>query len=215
MVNKSKFIIFLITILVGLISVLPVQAISEKAGSRSGIMKNDFDMKGKAAIGTGTLTAKVGNTLTVTKGNKSYSVLVDSKTQLRRRFWGKATLDEMQIGDTLNVIGKWTDDAKTSIQAKMIRDISIQKRNGVFIGTIKSLSGNSWIMETVKRGSQTVTVSPSTRFVNRKGESIAQSDILTGHKVRVKGLWDSKANTIIEVTHVKDFSLPVVPAPTK
>jgi len=215
MVNKSKFIIFLITILVGLISVLPVQAISEKAGSRSGIMKKDFDMKGKAAIGTGTLTAKVGNTLTVTKGNKSYSVLVDSKTQLRRRFWGKATLDEMQIGDTLNVIGKWTDDAKTSIQAKMIRDISIQKRNGVFIGTIKSLSGNSWIMETVKRGSQTVTVSPSTRFVNRKGESIAQSDILTGHKVRVKGLWDSKANTIIEVTHVKDFSLPVVPAPTK
>ena len=215
MANKSKLFIFIITAFAGLLFVLPVHAIPEKMGSKSGIMKKVFDLKGKATIGTGTLTAKDGNTLTVSKDGKSYSVLVDSNTQLRRKFWGKATLDEMQIGDTLNVMGKWTDETKTAVLAKMIRDVSIQKRNGVFVGTVNSLTSNGWMMDTIKRGSQTVTVSSTTRFVNRKGVSIAQSDILVGHKVRVKGLWNSQANTITEVTHVKDFSLPPVSKPSK
>lgn len=74
----------------------------------------------------------------------------------------------------------------------------------VVIGAGLVMSTNS-----EKRGDQTVTVSASTKFVNRKEDAITQEDVAVGHKVRVKGLWDKDANTVTEVTHVKDFNLPL------
>ena len=188
----------------------------ERVGSRPGLFQKFFNLKGRAAIGTGKVTAKSGTTLTVEKDGKSYTVLTDDKTQFRRRFWGKSSLDEIVIGHTVNVIGLWTDDAHTTVQAKLVRDLSVQKRFGVFMGVVKSLTGSGWVMGTVseKRADQTVTVSSSTEFENRKGETIVQSDILIGHRVRVKGLWDREANTVTEVSQVKDFNLPVVSATT-
>lgn len=189
--------------------------LGDKAGSRPGLLREVLK-KGRAAIGSGKLTAKNGMTLTVEKDGKSYTVVTDSNTQLRRRFWGKATLDEMQVGDTLNVIGLWADDAKTTINAKLVRDASIEKRFGVFVGEVKSLTSSGWVMSTVseKRPNQTVTVTASTKLVNRKGGAIGQADVVVGHRVQVKGLWDRANNTVTEVTHVKDFTLPVKPSPT-
>lgn len=185
---------------------------SEKAGSRPGLLR-DFLTKGRAAIGSCVLATKSPTSLTCTRDGKTYTILIDDKTQLRRRFWGKATLSEFQIGDTLNVIGQWTDDSHTTIKARLIRDISIQKKRGVFFGEVTSLTGSGWVMST-KRGTETVTVDSSTKFVNREGDTITKGDIKVGHRVRVKGLWDSKLNTITEVTQVKDFSLPPKPTPT-
>lgn len=168
----------------------------------------------KAIIINATLTAKNGTTLTVSKENKQYTVLTDSNTKLRRRFWGKAILDEFQVNDNLQIYGTWTDDTKTTIQAKLIRNTSIQKRFGVFFGTVQSLTSNGYVMTTIVRGNQTVTVGSTTKFVNRREQTITQSDIIVEHKVRVKGLWDNKNNTITEVTQVKDFSLPPFVTPT-
>lgn len=185
----------------------------DRAGSRPGLLQQVFNKRGRAAIGSGTLKTKSGDTvpatLVVTRDNKDYTINVDANTQLRRRFWGKATLSEFTVGDTLNVIGQWADDGHTTINAKLVRDASIQKRFGVFVGEVTSLTSGGWVISTVHRGSQTVTISGSTKLVNRKGEAIAQTDVKVGHKLRVRGLWDSKANTITEVTHVKDYSLPV------
>lgn len=185
--------------------------VGDKAGSRPGLLRNFVDKRGRAAIGSGTLKSKSGNTvpatLVVSKGGKDFTVNVDAKTQLRRRFWGKATLDEFMVGDTLNVIGLWADDGHTTINATLIRDASIQKRHGVFFGVVQSLLGSGWTM-TTKRGTETVTVSASTKLVNRTGQPITQGDVKVGDRVRVRGLWDSKANTITEVTMVKDYNLP-------
>lgn len=205
--------------LLGLQVALPAFALERKenVGSRPGLLKKAFDLKGRAVIGTGTLKIKSGNTvpatLVVTKDGKDYTVNVGANTQLRRRFWGKATLAEMSVGDVLNVIGRWTDDAHTTVDATLVRDASIQKRFGVFIGTVQSLLSTGWTMIT-HRGTETVTVSSSTKFVDRKGGTITQADVKVGDRVRVRGLWDNKLNTITEVTHVKDFSLPIKPSVT-
>jgi hypothetical protein len=173
----------------------------------------------KASIGGGKITAKGVNTLTVDKDGKVYTVNIDAKTQLRRRFWGKATLDEMQAGDSVNVIGKFTDEAKTIIQALLVRDSSIQKRAGVFFGTVASVAGSTITVNTEKRGVQTLTVDAKTKYTNRKEQKIALADILTGHKLRFRGLWDNATNAVTEVTQVRDFSLPVIknltPTPVK
>lgn len=188
----------------------PVFAKSDKAGERPGLLKKVFNLPGKAAIGSGQVTAKSGTTLTVTSDEKTYTVLTDSKTQFRFKFWGKGGLDQIQVGHTVNVIGKWQDDAHTTVLARLVRDLSLQRRLGVFIGEVKSLLSDGWAMTTVgkKRADQTVTVSSETKFVNRKEEAIVESDVAAGHRVRVKGLWDSVANTVTEVAHVKDFNLP-------
>lgn len=171
-------------------------------------------------LGTVKLTALSGTTLTVTHDGKSYTVNTGTfdkcTTVFERRFWGKADISEFTVGDILNIAGYWTDDTQTSINACRIRNTSIQRRYGVFIGEIKSVSDSGFVMSTIsdKRADQTVTVSSTTKFINRKGEKIVKADILVGQKVRVRGLWDRIANTITEVTEVKDFSLPLLPTKT-
>lgn len=162
----------------------------------------------KAAIGTCTLTAKSDTTLTCTKNSDTFTIVTDDKTQFRRRFWGKSSLDELTVGDVINVIGVWTDEAHTSIRARLIRDTSIQLRFGVFFGNVTSVNADGWIMSTIKRGNQTVTVDSDTKFTNRREETIVKSDVAVGHRVRVKGLWNFTTNTLTDVDHVKDFSLP-------
>lgn len=187
-----------------------MEQIRDRVSSKTGEMKQFLGF-GRAAIGSGKITAKSDTTLTIEKDGKSYTVNFDSKTQLRRRFWGKAELSEFSVGNIVNVIGQWTDDTHTAINAKLIRNVSIQKRFGVFFGEVKSILSGGWVMSTKSenRADQTVTVSADTKFENRKGETMTQAEVKAGHKVRVRGLWDRTLNTVTEVTHVKDFSVPV------
>lgn len=224
--HMKKIALFVIGCLFFLTIVTPAHAVSaraevkkaiktevqEKAASRPGLLKKFFE---RAAIGTGKVTAVSGATLTVEKDGKSYTVVTDEKTQFRRRFWGKGALAEIAVGHTVNVIGQWADDAKTTINARLVRDTSIQKRLGVFFGNVLTVASDGWTMTTIgkKRDDQTVKVSATTKFVNRKGEAMTQAGVVVGHRVRVRGLWDRTANTITEVTEVKDFTLPVI-APT-
>lgn len=163
---------------------------------------------GRVALASGELTAVDGTTLTVTKDDKSYTVLTDDKSQFRRKFWGKSELAEFLIGDKLNVVGTWTDDTQTTIQARLIRNLSIQRRHGVFFGTVTANTDTSFTMNTIRRGNQMVVVSLETKYINRRQESISFADIAVSHRIRVRGLWDSNLSQITEVTQVKDFSLP-------
>lgn len=175
------------------------------------VIKNIYP---KAAIGAGTITAINGTTLTVDKSGTSYTVKTGTfprcTTKFVRKFGAPSGISEMTVGHTLNVTGVWEDTSKTTVDACVIRDTSIQKRHGVFVGNVVSLTSTGWVMTTVRasRANQTVTVSGSTTLTNRANQAITQSDIQVGHKVSVKGMWDSTNNTATEVTKVKDFSLP-------
>ena len=181
-----------------------------KEASKPGLLNRLFNRGNRVAIVNGKITVISVTTLTVEKDGKSFTVNTDSNTQFRRKFWGKSELSEFSVGNMVNVTGHWTDDAHTTVLAKQVRNLSIQKRYGIFFGVVKSLSTNGWVMSTIstKRTDQTVTVSSDTKFTNRKEEAISQSDVKVGARVRVRGLWDSSANTVTEVTAVKDFSLP-------
>lgn len=151
------------------------------------------------------------NSLVVSHEGKTYTINIDAKTQLSRRFWGKMQFSEMQVGDKVNIVGRWTDDTKTALLASHIRDLSLQKRNGVFIGKVTAVTSASWTIDTPNRGTQTVTFSSTTKVTNRKGQSLKSSDVLVDHIIRVRGLWDKQANNITEVSAVKDYTLPLQP----
>jgi len=163
----------------------------------------------------GEVKSKDGSNLTVEKDGKIYTVQTDGNTQFRRHFWGKSSLAEIAVGDKVNVWGKYVDEGKTTILAKLIRDVSIMKRFGAFIGTVADLSGSTFTLNTVARGAQKVTLNESTKCVNRKEDAIScTSDVQNGHRVRVKGMWDKTNSTVTEVTQLKDYSLPLKPTPS-
>ena len=150
-------------------------------------------------------------TTSITVNGTTVNIL--SNTILLRRFGAKASLTEFTVGDEVQVHGKWTDTTKTAVNARAIRDLSIQKRHGTFVGTIQSLSATGFVLAPVSRPAQTVTVSSTTKYVERKNISVTFSSLAVGHKVMVSGLWDTKANTITGANLVKDYSLPTPTVP--
>lgn len=218
---SMKRITFLVVLLLTVsVIVSPVMAVE---GTRSGkflplqlkatraaeIKEKIMAWKGKLVhITEAKVTAVCASSNTISKEDKTYVVNVGGNTKYRRRYWGVSNLEEISVNDVVNVWGKWADDGKTIITALMIRNLSVMKRHGTFVGEIVSISGSTFVMKSVNRGDQSVTVGATTKYVNRKEEMIALADLKVGHRIRVKGLWDKSLNTITEVTHVKDYSLP-------
>lgn len=154
------------------------------------------------------VTAVGDGTITVEKDGKTYTVNTDAKTKFRRHFWGKSDVAEFSVGNLVNIWGTWADETQTTINAMMIRNLSIMKRHGVFFGTIKTVGDNSFVMTSINRGDQTVTVATTTKYLNRRQQALTFADLQVGHRVRLRGLWDKSQNTITEVVQIKDFSLP-------
>lgn len=157
--------------------------------------------------------SKDATSITVDSEGTSIKVTYDANTHFRRKFWGKSTFAETSIGDSVDVIGRWTNEEKTQIKAVLIRNLSIQKRYGVYFGTVKSTNDTGFVITTIRKGEETVTVDPSTKLIDRTEEAITISDIDIGHRIRVKGLWDAINFTIKDVKEIKDFNLPEIPKP--
>jgi len=166
---------------------------------------------------TGKITEIGGNYIKVSdnKDGKTYQVNITEKTQLRRHFGRKSSLSEFSVGDEVNVIGRYTDETKLTIEAALIRNKSIQKRWGVFFGEVLSKEGNVLMIKTLNRGEIKVYVGDSTKIINRREESVSLNNIEVGHRVRVKGVWDRMLSEIRETNEIKDFSLPPTPAKTE
>jgi len=179
--------------------------------------ENILDVKNIAKVKAALLNAIVvmkGTDSFTVKGEdeKEYTVKFDNSTRWLRKFWGKSDLTEINLNDAVNIHGKWNNQEMSEVQARLIRNISIQKRHGVFFGTVKSNNSNNLVLTTAKRGEQIVTIAGI--IVNRIQANISVNSILEGHRIRVKGLWDSKNNTLTEVMQIKDFDLPAKSTPT-
>jgi len=184
------------------------EAISTRVGDLKKLMKS------RVFLNDATITAVSENSLTVTSEGQTYTVNLRSDTKVRRHYYGKSELSEFQVGQHVNVWGTFTDETRTTISAAFVRNLSIMKRHGVFIGIVKAISDNMLTLDTIARGVQKVTVDANTIFVNRKMEGISQSDVEVGHRIRVKGMWDKTNSTVTEVKQVKDFTLPQVEGKT-
>jgi len=156
---------------------------------------------------TGKITEIGENYIKVSDNNdgKVYQVNITEKTQLRRHFWGKSSLAEFSVGDEVNVIGRYNNEEKTTIDAILIRNKSIQKRWGVFFGEVKAKNSDNFVIKTINRGELTVYFG-SAKFVDNSGNESNYNNISVGARVRVKGVWDKDLKKLIEVDEVKIFN---------
>jgi hypothetical protein len=161
----------------------------------------------------GKITIIGSNNFSIIGDDGTFQVNITDKTKILRKFGGKSSLSEFSVGDEVMVFGKFTNDTKLIIDAKTIKNNSIQKRFGAFFGKVTVKNSDNFIMETAERGTQTVFFGTA-KIVDRKETSIIINNIKVGDRVRVKGIWDKTLSKIIEVVQIKDFSIPVI-APAK
>lgn len=157
----------------------------------------------------GKITVIGSNNFSLNGEDGTFQVNITDKTQLLRKFGGKSSLSEYSVTDEVMVFGKFTDDTRSAIDAKIIKNNSIQKRFGAFFGKVITKNSDNFTMESIERGTQTVYFGTA-KIVDRKETSISVNDIKVGDRVRVKGVWDKTLNKISEVDHIKDFSIPVI-----
>lgn len=154
-----------------------------------------------------------GSTLNVTKNGQTFTVDTTA-AKIRARFWGNLSLSDIQVNDHLNIWGTWTDQNKTSIKARLVRDLSDQRRAATFFGKITQIGTNTLVVATIKRGNQAVNY-VSGPIVNRKQQTILFSALSVGDRVRVRGLWDrTNSNITVDTSkrknaQIKDFSVPI------
>lgn len=157
----------------------------------------------------GKITAIGDNNFSLNGEDGTFQINISDKTQLLMKFGGKSKLSEYLVGNEVMVFGKFIDDTKLIIEAKVVKNLSIQKRRGAFFGTVLAKGTDSFTIQTLKLGVQTIYFG-SAEFVKRNQEVMNYADLKLGHRVRIKGVWDKTLNTINEATQIKDFSIPVI-----
>ncbi len=154
--------------------------------------------KGNVLVRGAKVTAISGNTISAAttwgSASISWNVVTDSGTEFIRRFGGKSSISEISVGDLVSFNGTLQTSVASpfTVQAKIVKDWSVQKQNATFSGTVQSVDATtqSFVLAAEKRGNITVLVSTTT--VIRKGDSAgAFSDIVAGVKATASGLYNN------------------------
>ncbi len=147
------------------------------------------------AVGTSSITASQtwGSYVSV------WTVNVVPSTDFYRRFGGASTLSEVHIGDYISFSGMLdTAQPQGTVNAKVIKDFSVQKTNSTFSGSVisRNASTTSFVLSTKERGTVTVNLSAST-IVKKESAAATFSDITVGDKIsKATGVWDNALNTL-------------------
>lgn len=176
------------------------EKMKDRLEHRVEMKKEHKEIKKLERIVMGKVTAISGTNITLVAKKGTYTVDASS-AKLVRRFGATMTIGEIIVNDELMVNGTVSSSTGTTIVAKMIRNISLQAKNGTFEGTISNLSATGFTVATKNRKDQTITVNASTTF-SKEGKTAAMTDLTTGSRVVVKGVWD-RANSIVTAKSVR------------
>jgi len=179
--------------------VLPFYGASAKTG-------NGIQLKNASYYGMDTWIQEMyakKNGITYNIDYKNASIL--------RRYGAKADTSELMTWDTISV---WGTMNGTDITATKIKDLSIQKWNASFAGTITAIddehtytdahgqSFQQFTMQSLHRGSQTVRVYGSTH-IRYKKRSMSFIDLAVGDKINAKGIWNSSYHLVYNTSLIK------------
>jgi hypothetical protein len=144
----------------------------------------------------------------VSHEGREITLKLSQKTNILRKYGGKAALSELKEGDIVSARGTWEDnETKAILNVRVLRDLSLEKRQATFWGKVIALGQGSFTLETSKKGALTVKVGTSTKIVDRREKSVSLTDLAVGHRVRVTGLWDVTGKQMDPVRLIKDWSL--------
>jgi hypothetical protein len=185
------------------IFLLALFVVADKTEAKAG---NGIQLK-NAVITTVDTENKI---ITAEKNGMTHTVDASSAT-FRRKYGAKCDIYELTMGDYIWVWGRMSEG--NTIIAKKVKDYSIQKWRGLFIGTIIAIDSGSYTddqgrnyqqftIESRHRGEQTIRVYETTRIQYRK-ESKTFSDLAVGQEIIAKGTWNNTHSFVYDTKWIK------------
>ncbi len=153
---------------------------------------------GKVLVRGAEVTGVSGNVISAhTKWgsvNMDWAVNADTGSKFVRKFGGVSSISEVAIGDFISFHGSLvsTTSSPLTVNADVVKDWSIQKKEANWNGTVKSVDTGamSFVLDPEDGADVTVLVTSSTSI--KKGEDAGVfADITVGAKVSARGVWDT------------------------
>ena len=116
-----------------------------------------------------------------TDGITTYTIQIDERTTLLGNDREPAVLSDFTAGDSINVLGWFSNDGK-AIRAAVVRNLELKKFHQTFSGTIKK-----------------VTTDGFTLVLDNGKEITVQTPIVEGAQVTVKGVFDQVNSFVKDV----------------
>ncbi len=177
---------------------MPLMAFAQNTDASSSMANTNSGAKmatkhQRQNIKTGTVSSVSGVSISMT-GTDGTTYTVDaSQTKIVRRYGAAMQVANIQNGDSIQVRGTVTG---SSILASLIRDMSVQAKNGAFTGKVTAVSASGFTAQT-GRGSQAVNTTSATVFKkNGQADSNGLADVTVGATVKFSGVWDRTNNNI-------------------
>ncbi len=189
---------------------------AREARAHDSTLEVHFFDNGKVLVRGAKVTAVSGNTVNAVTAwdavSLSWGVNVLPDTEINRRFGGRSSVSEISVGDFISFQGAllYTSAFPIMVNAKVIKNWSVQKKNASFNGKVKSVdSVNSKFVLSSERAEITVMVSTTTLFKKGDGTGVF-SDVAVGGRVLAKGLYNSQLMQL-SADEVKIYSPEAIP----
>lgn len=142
----------------------------------------------KQNMTSGTVVSISGTDINLKLANGTTMTIHTTGAKFVRHFGAAMTLADVQTNDHLLVKGTVTG---SEVAATVIRDQSLQAKNGTFVGTISTISAadHTFALQSKARGMQQIMVTDTTKYT-LKGKAASMSDLAAGQTVRLSGVWD-------------------------
>ncbi len=188
----------------GLVDFRKEKTNKEEAKELGSTYEVHFFNDGKVLVRGAKVTSVSGNTINATSAwgtvVLNWAVDTTNTSSFIRRYGGQSNISEVAVGDYLSFEGALvtTSTSPIGVSAKVLKNWSVQKKNAVFEGTVKSVdSGASkFVLTTEKSGDITVVTNANTKF--KKGNAVgAFADVVVGAKAMARGVYN---NQLLQLT---------------
>lgn len=129
---------------------------------------------------------------------KELTVVIDANTKFVRKYWGKSSLEELTVGDKLDVRVKTNEDG--TLTATLVKDDTLHWTWKVHNGVIEGLdaTAKTFILKQNNKKSVTVKVDAKTKILVPPYSSTSSTfaDLKVGQVAHVRGVINTKTKII-------------------
>lgn len=145
------------------------------------------------------------NEMTITAQNITYTVSINSRTKLVKRYGGKITFPQYKVGDEVIVVGQFSNEEKTALTARVLRNMRLRSHRATITTKIKGLGADSISIDS----GQFIDIPTGLLLTNRLGSTITIDHLRPGDTVKITGSFDPDGKLITDLTEVRDLAIPL------
>ena len=155
---------------------------------------------------TSVATTTVNAVLTFGSSSMNWVINVDSSAEIVGKNGSRSSMADVSVNDVISFQGSLTSGSPLTVQAKVLKNWSVQKKRVNYFGPITSIDSGTqtFVFNSEEKGSVIVKTSAETKYKKTGTSTDSFASLKVGDIVRVKGSYDNSNNTL-DANEVKVF----------